>query len=381
MKRTLYRGTILHRRQQRSCLDRLTLQIAKHDLTDPVRAGETVSYIITVSNAGPVTASGVIVTDTLPISVTLQSVLASQGNCVLARCNLGILAAAGRATITMTASVDPSATGVITNSVVVSGNEVDLVIGNNHAQESTRIVQAADLSVEKTGTPEPVFAGRNLAYRLQISNHGPSRAEGVHVVDSLPSAVSFLSAPPGCVHSSGSVDCSLGRILPGASVVVTVTVQVNPAATGLVTNRASLSSSTSDPGPSNNQSEWITNILAPDNQRPTVSWLQPVLNGQRLNVMCQVVRLQVSATDNVAIHHVRFFRWDSTIGSGAYVEIGTDTTAPYQWDLNTCTLGANWNQIFAEAQDTYGNLDWSSPLERKFIWLFRNLLFLPNVSR
>jgi uncharacterized repeat protein (TIGR01451 family) len=319
----------------------------------------------------------VVVTDTLPISVTLQSVLASQGNCALARCNLGILAAAGRATITMTASVNPSATGVITNSVTVSGNEVDLVIGNNSAQERTRIVQAADLGIEKTGTPEPVFAGRNLAYRLRVSNNGPSRAGGIHVVDSLPAAVSFLSAPPGCVHSSGSVDCSLGSMQPGASVVVTVTVQVNPAATGLVTNRASLSSSTSDPGPTNNQSEWITNILAPDNQKPTVSWLQPVLNGQRLNVGCEVVRLQVSATDNLAIQEVDFYRWDPYYGpSGGYVDIGHDSSVPYQWDLNTCNLATTWNQIFARSQDTYGNLS-----DRQFIWLYRYMMFMPVISR
>ena len=353
------------------------LQVTKYDLIDPVRAGEALTYTITVRNAGPTNASGVIVTDTLPISVTLQSASASQGSCVLARCALGALVASGRATITMTVSVDPAATGVITNSVTASANEVDPVIVNNSAHERTVIIKAADLGVEKTGTPEPVFAGRRLAYRLQISNHGPSSAEGVHVVDDLPAEVSFVSAPAGCTHSSGSVDCSLGRLLPDTSVLVTITVQVNLTATGLVTNIASLSSNTTDPLHTNNQSEWTTRILAPDNGIPTVSWLQPVLNGQRLNVGCQIVRLQVSATDNLAVQHVRFFRWDPYYGPiGGYVDIGTDTTVPYQWDLNTCTLAANWNQIFAQSQDTYGNLS-----VRQFIWLYRYMLFLPVISR
>ena len=61
------------------------LQITKHDLTDPVRAGEVLTYIITINNTGPSNASGVIVNDTLPISATLQSSAASQGSCVLQR--------------------------------------------------------------------------------------------------------------------------------------------------------------------------------------------------------------------------------------------------------------------------------------------------------
>ncbi len=353
------------------------LQITKHDLIDPVRAGEVLTYIVTINNTGPSNASGVIVTDSLPAGVTLQSAMSSQGSCIITQCNLGGMAATGRATITMTVSVDPSATGVIANTAAVSANEADPVMANNSAQETTTIVRAVDLSIEKTGTPEPVFAGKNLAYRLQISNQGPSSADGIHVVDDLPTQVSFVSAPAGCTHSSGTVDCTLGRMLPDSSRVVTFTVQVNLAATGLITNIASVTSTATELIPSNNQAEWVTNILAPDLINPTINWLQPVPNGQRLNVGCQVVGLQVSATDNLAVQHVRFFRWDPFIGSGgSYVDIGYDTSTPYQWDLNTCALAFNWNQIFAQSQDTYGNLS-----TRQFIWLYRYMMFLPVAIR
>ncbi len=344
-----------------------------------VIAGDLLTYIITVTNTGPSNASGVIATDSLPINVTLQSATASQGSCILTQCDLGGMAATGRATITMTVSVDPSATGVIANSATVSANETDPVTENNSAQETTAIVRAADLSIDKTGSPEPVFAGKNLAYRLQISNQGPSSADGVHVVDDLPAQVSFVSAPAGCTHSSGTVDCTLGRMLPGSSLVVTITVQANLAATGLITNIASVTSTATELIPSNNQSEWITNILAPDLVKPTVFWLQPVMNGQRLNVGCQTVHLQVSATDNLAIHHVRFYRWDSH--ALVFVEIGNDYVAPYEWDVDTCVLNASWNQVFADAQDTYGNLNWSDPLDRKYIWLYRHMVFFPVAIR
>ena len=102
----------------------------------------------------------------------------------------------------------------------MSANEVDPVTENNSAQETTAIVRAVDLSIEKSGTPATVFAGRNLAYRLQISNQGPSSADGVHLVDNLPSQVSFVSAPLGCSHAGGTVNCMLGRMLPDSSRVL-----------------------------------------------------------------------------------------------------------------------------------------------------------------
>jgi uncharacterized repeat protein (TIGR01451 family) len=356
------------------------LQITKRDLIDPVRAGETLTYTITVSNTGPASATGVIVNDTLPISVTLRSVTASQGSCVLTNCQLGALAVNGRATVTLAVNVDPAATGVITNTATVAANEEDPAMGNNSAHARTTVLREANLSIAKTGTPQPVFAGRNLAYRLEINNHGPSRAEGVHVVDPLPTAVSFVSAPAGCIHTNGTVDCYLGRLSPSSSRTITITTQVALAASGLVQNTASVSSSTTDPVQANNQSNWSSSILAPDLVLPTVTWTQPVSNGAMYPVNCQIVHLQVNATDNIAIQSVRFYRWDAKINS--FVDIGYDTTAPYGWDIDTCNLNPNWNQIFAEAHDTYGNRDWTVPEERKFIWLYRHiLLYLPEVSK
>ena len=49
------------------------LSIAKSDSADPVLPGDSLTYTVTVSNAGPSAANDVAVTDTLPAGVTFVS--------------------------------------------------------------------------------------------------------------------------------------------------------------------------------------------------------------------------------------------------------------------------------------------------------------------
>ena len=79
------------------------LAITKTDLADPVLAGDDVTYAITVTNLGPSDAAGVVVTDTLPGSVTFVSATPSQGSCSQAAgvvtCPLGVVPFGTTATI------------------------------------------------------------------------------------------------------------------------------------------------------------------------------------------------------------------------------------------------------------------------------------------
>ena len=145
--------------------DSADLQITKHDLSDPIRAGQMLTYTITISNTGPAIATGVIVTDTLPVSAALSSISTSQGNCAGIICTLGTISASSRAVITMTVNVYPTVTGVITNTARVSANEADPVAGNNNALETTTILnETADLRISKHDLIDPVRAGEALTY-------------------------------------------------------------------------------------------------------------------------------------------------------------------------------------------------------------------------
>jgi len=98
--------------------------------------------------------------------------------------------------------------------------------------------------------------------------------------------------------------------------------------------------------------------------KPQVSWVSPVGDGQVYNVGSTSVHLEVSATGNIDIARVRFYRWDTV--NLQYVEIGSDYTYPYTWELDPKILYLGWNEIDVEAYDKAGNIS-----NYKYIFLFR----------
>jgi uncharacterized repeat protein (TIGR01451 family) len=103
--------------------------------------GRNMTYTLTVSNGGPETASDVVVTDTLPGSVTYVSATPSQGTCTQAAgvvtCNLGTILAEASATIDIV--VKPTVAGVITNTASVTAAAGDLDGSDNTASADTNV--------------------------------------------------------------------------------------------------------------------------------------------------------------------------------------------------------------------------------------------------
>lgn len=103
-------------------LPNVSLKLTKTDSPDPVKLGENLTYTIKVTNNGPDTASGVILTDTLPQGVDFISAVSSQGTCSLAKgvvtCELGTMDM--KEAVTATVTVKPTSTGTICNKAAVS---------------------------------------------------------------------------------------------------------------------------------------------------------------------------------------------------------------------------------------------------------------------
>jgi uncharacterized repeat protein (TIGR01451 family) len=220
------------------------------------------NYQITVTNTGS-PASNVVVSDTLPSQVTLTATTTSQGTCTFdsttrtVTCNLGTVNAGSPVNIQLT--VKPRSEGTLNNTATVTTTDADSNPGNNSASvNGLPAIKFVDLSVTKSESADPIFAGENETYTIVVKNFNTYvNATGTALTDMLPASMTFVSAttsqgslvtPP--VGSTGTVTANLGTLAPGATATVTITAKSTSA--GTVTNSATASSNESEFNPADN---------------------------------------------------------------------------------------------------------------------------------
>ena len=114
------------------------LALSKSGLPDPAALNGDLRYTLVVTNNGPDTASGVTLTDVLPAGVTFMSATPSQGSCsgtTTVTCSLGAILSG------------LTATGSLSNTASVAGNEYDPVPANNAATALTTVFVASAVDV------------------------------------------------------------------------------------------------------------------------------------------------------------------------------------------------------------------------------------------
>ena len=119
---------------------------------------------------------------------------------------------------------------------------------------------AADLTVTKSDSPDPVTTGDNLIYTIEVTNDGPDASSEASITDTLPSSLTFVSASAGCLEAAGTVTCSLGDLNDGETALVTIEAAVSCLLVDgtLISNTATVSSPTNDPDASNNSADAST---------------------------------------------------------------------------------------------------------------------------
>ncbi len=236
-----------------------------------VRAGGRIAYTLSVTNLGPASAQTVSVADTLPPGATFVSASGPGWSCshatnVSVTCTRPTIASGAVApgiTVVVTA---PKQTASITNTAVVSAASADPDPTNDSASTTTSVTASADLAIAKTG-PATVEAGARVVYTLSVRNQGPSSAQTVSVVDTLPPGVTFVSASGAgwsCSHDTNvSVTCKRPVIASGASAPAITVAVTAPNHVSSITNSAVVSSATFDPTPTNGTDSWKTSVVAP----------------------------------------------------------------------------------------------------------------------
>ncbi|MFD1294658.1 gliding motility-associated C-terminal domain-containing protein, partial [Lutibacter holmesii] len=273
--------------------------------------GDTVTYTITVLNNGPSAATGVSLTDNLPIGVTYASHSTLEGNYNSGSgiWNIGTVANGATATLEIVATVDVGTSGsTITNiTTAATGDQSDLVTGTDTLEAPLTVGETLDIVLTKVVDNATPNEGDIVTYTVTVENQGPATATNLIVTDVLASGLSFGIATP----SVGTFDTAtgiwtVGTLASGITETLTIQALVGVGTSGQVlTNTVSNSQDQTDltdvdasASVTVSASDLVTTKVvdnATPNEGDTVTYTITVLNNG------PSVATGVSLTDNLPI--------------------------------------------------------------------------------
>ncbi|MBC7249991.1 MAG: DUF11 domain-containing protein [Anaerolineae bacterium] len=211
---------------------RPVLSITKSDVVDPVDAGDEIAYQIRFSNNGNENASGVVITDYVPISTTFSRTTGDPPGVHddgVVTWNVGTLGAGESRDVFLyvtVASIVPAGTVITNTGYQIDSDQTTPVVG----ADVTTTIKSPDLVVSLSGTPNPVDAGQYITYTLVYTNTGEGAAHNTVLWDELPDdppgSVEFIFASGGGEHSDGIVGWALGTLDSGEGGSRTLVVRV-----------------------------------------------------------------------------------------------------------------------------------------------------------
>lgn len=188
-----------------------------------IGGGQTVQYILTITNSASGGTGSVTFTDTLPTLITpvlsITAGMTGGGTCSTATAVVGGATqvtgtltnalAGAQCTVTITSLVSQSqtvatnVTNTLTLSPVSSTSDTDGT--NNTATVPTIIKASANLSVAKTNGVSTLVAGATTSYTITVANIGPAAAPGTVLTD--PVATGLACTTVTCAVSAGTASC------------------------------------------------------------------------------------------------------------------------------------------------------------------------------
>jgi uncharacterized repeat protein (TIGR01451 family) len=268
--------------------------------------GQTITYTITVTNSGPLSATNSFVTDNTPAG--LQFVSNSGGCTGPFPCALGTLTPSQSVTISATYMVPAGyAASTISNTATVSSSTFDANSSNDSATatSTSTLVPFADVSVDKRG-PARVDEAGFLDFTITVRNVGTVAATGVVLSDPTPPELTFVSASGAC----STFPCSIGTLAAGQVVTTFVHYFVPVQGGRFTTNTATVSSGSFDANSTNNSSSVQVQIF-PKVTCPTAAAL-PVSPAGGIAVTSPVT-LTWTAIDNATAYTVTLLGGTSPI--------------------------------------------------------------------
>lgn len=241
------------------------LAVAKSVSTASPALGQNVTFTITVTNAGPAAATGVVVSDYLPAGITYVS--DDGGGAYVPGTGLwtvGALANGGSATLHVvgTAASTDQACNAAT---ITAGSPPDPNPANNQSTVCVSAPRSADLALTMGASAPTVYAGAPVTFNLAVRNNGVDPAYSLNVQESFPA---FPALNPGSFTASQGVYdpatgvWNLGSLGSGFSANLAITV-TTPSMAGTLTNDGTAAATTSDPNTANNAASASVAVISP----------------------------------------------------------------------------------------------------------------------
>jgi uncharacterized repeat protein (TIGR01451 family) len=217
--------------------------------------GSNVVFTITVSNAGPNGATGVLVEDPLPAGLAYVSHSGGTYDSNNGEWAIEILPSGSATSLQITATV--TNTGTITNDAEVAlavQFDPDSTPGNmdgppyeDDEDDAVLTVGAlsADLELAKTVNLSTTVIGSNVTFTLVVTNKGPNAVGAASVLDLLPAGLSYVSHSGGAYNPTNGIWTNIA-LASGASTSLQIVATVTNGT--IITNVAQVETSdTSDP--------------------------------------------------------------------------------------------------------------------------------------
>jgi uncharacterized repeat protein (TIGR01451 family) len=219
--------------------------------------GDTVTFLITVTNNGSDDATGVFLNDLLPAGLTAtgNNGIVSQGSysAISGIYGIGDIAVGDSATLILEGTVDAGQGGnTITNiTTAASGDQVDPSTVGDDLEEAVVVNDAADLVTVKTlisGDSTPMV-GDTVTFQIVVANNGAAQATNVSLTDSIPTGFTLT----GNTTTQGSYVGGLwtiGTLNVGDSATITLTGTIDSGQAGNTITNVTTAATGDQPDPS-----------------------------------------------------------------------------------------------------------------------------------
>jgi uncharacterized repeat protein (TIGR01451 family) len=250
------------------------VQIVKTPNNGSVSAGTDISFTLSWANEGEGSATGVVVTDTLPTGGGLNwSISGSTGTgsvCTLSAadvltCNIGTIAgnpnfpnaAPVNGTVTLTSATTAASCAEINNTgQITSTND------GTDTDPGQITVLCPDVTVAKTPDGGEVNAGETATFTIVVTNLGPGTATGVTLTDNLPAGYTWTlggaDADDCSINTAPNPDvlsCNFGTLADDETRTITLSAPTTGGNCDVIPNTANVAATNEPGGATGNNSD------------------------------------------------------------------------------------------------------------------------------